>query len=106
LFASLCITLAPDVATAAEKRCGTLGSTAPDYRDIRAVSTSCASARSLARAYADALGRCGNVLNRCRVNGFTCRGHRSDRRINGTESFRINCRRNAAKVRWWITVFH
>jgi hypothetical protein len=106
VLAAFSLAVIPSVAVAAEKRCGSIGSGAPDYRDVRAVSTSCASARSLARAYADALGRCGNVLNRCRVKGFTCRGHGSDRRIEGKDTFRVNCRRDEAKVRWWITVFH
>ena len=104
--AAFSIAAVPGIAVAAEKRCGSIGSAAPDYRDVRAESTSCSTARGLARAYADALGRCGNVLNRCRSKRFMCRGHRSDRRIDGRGTFRVNCRRNEAKVRWWITVFH
>jgi hypothetical protein len=93
-------------ASAAEKRCGSLGTVAADYRDIRAEATSCRSAKGLVRAYIREFDSCGNVLNRCDVGRYVCRGRRSDRQIERRETFRVNCRRGEARVRWWITVFH
>jgi hypothetical protein len=104
--AALSVAAVPSVAAAAEKRCGSLGSAAPDYRDIRAESTSCVTARRLVRAFVRARSRCGNVLDRCRVFHFTCGGRLSDRLIAESPTYRVNCRRREARVRWWITVFH
>ena len=84
--------LAVPAAPGAEaRRCGSIGNTGP--QSIRAYSTACRSARSLARAHDQA---CSLRPRTCQVSGFTC-----TRRFFGNSGTRVRCSRGAAVVRFF-----
>ena len=96
----------PAHGVAAERRCGDMGSRAPDYHDVRARDTSCRRARRTVLRWAKSLGSGGTVFDQVQVGAFTCDGRRSKRRIDGKKTFSIRCVDGTRRVRWWIRPFH
>ena len=76
---------------AAARNCGSIGNTAP--QEVRADSTSCRSARSLARAHDR---DCSLRPRTCKVSGYTC-----TRRFFGNSGTRVRCSRGDAVVRFF-----
>ena len=91
-------------AAAAERRCGDMGSSAPDYYDVRARNVKCRRARRLVKDWIDEFS--GSVFDRVEVGDFTCKGRNSKRRIDGVKTFHIRCADGGRVVRWWIRPFH
>ena len=94
----------PATIAAAERRCGDMGSSAPDYYDVRARNVKCRRARRVVKDWIDSLS--GSVFDKVEIGDFTCKGRRSKRRIEGVETFRIRCADGDRVVRWWIRPFH
>jgi len=92
------------MATGGERRCGNMGSKAPDYYDVRARNLSCRRARRVVLKWIDAFAE--SVFNKVRVGDFVCDGRRSRRRIRGVRTFRIRCVDDPRAVRWWIRPYH
>lgn len=103
LLVSLAVVGATDARAAESRRCGDMGTSLPDYYDVRATGTTCAPAKRVVRAWAQELGgRCATVFDPCTVRRHRCAGRRSQRRIEGTKTFRVTCRRGERRVTWYI----
>lgn len=100
VVATLGMTAAP---ADAAKRCGHMGSSLPDYYDVRAVNESCPQARRVVRAWSGAMT---NVLEPVSVRGYSCKGARSKRKIKGVAAFKVSCRDDRKRVSFWIRPYH
>lgn len=82
---------------ATTRRCGTLRGGLALYK-VRARKTSCASARSLGRAWRKRLGRAQcRTARRCKVSAYDCRARG---KLDG--SFPVTCKRGSRVVTWAI----